>query len=186
MTSKEKLKKISKTMSYVLRHRPDMAGLTLAPGGWVAIADLLEAFQREGKSVSESLLLEVVQDNDKQRFEISDDGLLIRARQGHSAEVDLQYEAAEPPSILYHGTATRFLDSIRQQGLIKGKRHHVHMSVNQQTMLEVAQRHGKPVLLAIASGEMHAAGHQFFVTGNDVWLTDHVPPGFLKVLETTS
>lgn len=178
--NKESLKKISKSLSYVLRHRPDTVGIELGDGGWVAVDELLAAFERSGKSISRELLDTVVVENDKQRFEFSDDQLRIRAQQGHSAEVDLGYEPATPPDVLYHGTATRNLDSIFQDGLVKGRRHHVHMSTNQETMIQVAMRHGKPVVLAIDASKMFADGHEFFVTGNHVWLTDHVPPGYIR------
>lgn len=175
------LKPISKSLSYVLRHRPDSVGLELETGGWTTVEALLDAFNKAGKKLSMEILTEVVTQNDKQRFEFSDDGRRIRARQGHSVEVELGYEPAVPPSVLYHGTATRNLDSIFAQGLLKGRRHHVHLSTNKETMIQVAMRHGKPVLLVVQSAQMHAAGHEFFVTGNNVWLTEHVPSQFISV-----
>lgn len=174
------LKKVSKSLSYVLRHRPDTVGLELGNGGWVGVDELVSAFQTAGKRMSHELLEVVVANNDKQRFEYSEDRLQIRARQGHSTEVDLGYQPATPPDVLYHGTATKNLESIQQKGLIKGRRHHVHMSTNKETMLDVARRHGKPVLLAIDAKQMLADGHEFFVTGNKVWLTDHVPPEYVE------
>jgi putative RNA 2'-phosphotransferase len=179
----DQLKKISKSLSYVLRHRPDSVGLELGKGGWIAVDELLRAFEESGKPISIEVLRKVVAENDKQRFELSEDAQRIRARQGHSVEVDLLYEPAIPPAVLYHGTAAHNLDSIFEQGLIKGRRHHVHLSINQQTMLQVARRHGRPVLLAIDAGRMHADGHAFFATGNHVWLTDSVPPQYLRLVE---
>jgi putative RNA 2'-phosphotransferase len=178
--TKEALKKISKNLSYVLRHRPDTVGLELGENGWVDVEVLLAAFAQHGKAISRDLLQTVVRDSDKQRYEFSDDGARIRARQGHSVEVDLGYEPATPPDVLYHGTAARNLESIFEQGLLKGSRHHVHMSTNKETMLQVAQRHGKPVLLAIDAAQMFADSHEFFVTGNQVWLTEHVPPKYIR------
>jgi putative RNA 2'-phosphotransferase len=179
----EKLKRISKNLSYVLRHRPDSIGIELEQGGWIDVESLLLALARAGKQITREILHEVVAKNDKQRFEFNDDGLRIRARQGHSVEVELGYEPATPPDVLYHGTAVHNLDSIFQQGLLKGRRHHVHLSTNRQTMIQVAMRHGKPVVLAVQAGQMHAAGHAFFVTGNRVWLTEHVPPGYIAIVD---
>ena len=176
-----RLKPISKSLSYVLRHRPDSVGLELETGGWITVAALLDAFKQSGKKLSLEILKEVVAQNDKQRFEFSGDGVRIRARQGHSVEVELGYEPATPPSVLYHGTATGNLESIFEHGLLNGRRHHVHLSTNKETMIQVAMRHGKPVLLVVQSAQMHAAGHKFFVTGNNVWLTEHVPPEFISV-----
>ncbi len=177
------IKKVSKSLSYVLRHQPDSIGVELEPAGWIEVDTLLMAFERSGRRISRSTLEHVVETNDKRRFELSGDGRRIRARQGHSVEVDLAYEAATPPDVLYHGTATRNLDSILEQGLSKGNRHHVHMSTNRRAMLAVGMRHGRPVLLAIDAAQMREDGHEFFVTGNDVWLTDHVPPAYLKIVD---
>jgi len=177
------LKQISKHLSYVLRHRPDSVGVELGKAGWVPVDLLLVAFDRAGKPLERETLDRVVAENDKQRFEFSPDGAWIRARQGHSTPVELDYEPTAPPDVLYHGTATRNRESIFAQGLIKGGRHHVHLSTNKETMLQVAMRHGKPLLLAIDAARMHAAGHQFLVTGNHVWLTDHVPPEYLRVAD---
>ncbi|HNO76439.1 MAG TPA: RNA 2'-phosphotransferase [Phycisphaerae bacterium] len=176
------LQRISKTLSYVLRHRPDSIGVGLEAEGWIEVQTLLAAFAQNGQSYTRVQLEQVVLENNKQRFEFDRDRLRIRARQGHSLDIDLGYEAAIPPDNLLHGTATRFLDSILEQGLLKCARHHVHMSTNKDTMLAVGMRHGQPVILSIDARQMHNDGHQFFVTGNQVWLTDHVPPGYLTVL----
>ncbi len=178
------LKPISKQLSYILRHRPDSVGLELQEGGWVGVDDLLAALAQSGPGISLEVLKRVVAENDKGRFEFSDDGARLRARQGHSTPVELGYTPTTPPDVLFHGTATRFLDSILQQGLLKGRRSHVHLSTNQETMLQVGMRHGKPVLLAVDAAGMQHDGHVFLVTGNHVWLTDHVPPQYLTVLES--
>ncbi len=173
------LVKVSKRLSYVLRHRPDSIGLELADGGWVAVDDLLAALARHGTRLRLEELEIVVANNDKQRFTLLDGR--IRANQGHSVEVDLELEARTPPDSLYHGTATRFLDSITRQGLLRGARQHVHLSADEHTATRVGQRHGKPVVLGVASGLMVAAGHEFFLSANGVWLTEHVPPSYLVV-----
>ena len=120
--------RVSKYLSKYLRHAPDELGLTLQPGGWVPVDDLLSAAGRHGFPISYDELVEVVETNDKQRFSFDASGELIRANQGHSVEVDLQLEEREPPEVLYHGTVERFLPSILAGGLNKGKRHHVHLS----------------------------------------------------------
>ena len=168
------LKQTSKRLSYVLRHRPDSVGLTLDEAGWVPVEDLLKAMR-----LSRSQLEEVVATNDKQRFVISPDGDRIRANQGHSVEVDLQLDPAAPPDTLYHGTVARNLDSIRKDGLIRGSRHHVHLSADPETATKVGARRGKPVILEVDSKAMAAAGHVFYRSANGVWLTGSVPPSFL-------
>ena len=169
----------SKFLSYVLRHRPDEIGLTLDPEGWVGVDDLITAAQAHGKTLDAKLLHEIVATNSKKRFEFSSDAARIRASQGHSVTVDLGYTAQIPPDLLYHGTVDRFLDSIRVQGLIKGDRHHVHLSADVQTAQVVGSRRGKPVLLVVQAKEMHEAGHAFYLSTNGVWLTEHVPAAFL-------
>src|ERR1044071_1581552 len=129
------LVKVSKFLSLVLRHQPDFIGLKLDEAGWVEVAGLLAACAAHGFPITRLLLEEVVQTNDKKRFAFSEDGLKIRASQGHSVEVELAYLPLAPPEILYHGTATRFLDSIKERGLLKGQRHHVHLSADRETAI---------------------------------------------------
>ena len=125
----EKLQAISKFLSYVLRHKPESIGLVLSHDGWASIESLIELAQKQGKLLSRALIEQAVRENDKQRFVISPDGVKIRARQGHSVSIDLTLEPIEPPIALYHGTATRRLSSIRNEGLKKGQRHHVHLQI---------------------------------------------------------
>lgn len=170
---------ISKFLSLVLRHRPDEIGLELDSQGWVAIDRLLAAAAAHGREVSRAELDYVVAHNNKKRFAVSDDGLRIRASQGHSTEVDLGYETTPPPELLYHGTARQHLDSIRKHGLLKGKRHQVHLSPDEATARVVGQRHGEAVVLRVRAGEMARAGFTFQVSANGVWLTETVPYRFV-------
>jgi putative RNA 2'-phosphotransferase len=175
----DRLTRTSKFLSFILRHRPDEVGIQLDANGWVPIEDLLNACTSNGRSITRAELDEVVANNNKKRFAVSDDGLRIRASQGHSIDIDLGYEVASPPEVLFHGTATRNLDSIRRQGLIKGNRHHVHMSADDATARTVGQRHGAPVVLRIRAGEMAKAGIEFFISANGVWLTEEVPFAYI-------
>jgi putative RNA 2'-phosphotransferase len=169
----------SKFLSYVLRHAPDSIGLTLGENGWVAVDELLVKAAAAGKPLDRDTLEEIVATSDKKRFSLSEDGSLIRAAQGHSVAVELGLTPVVPPETLYHGTATRFLKSIRAEGLKPGSRQQVHLSGDEATATAVGQRHGKPVVLRIASGAMHRSGHAFYRADNGVWLTDRVPPEFL-------
>lgn len=125
------------------------------------------------------MLEEVVAGNDKQRFAFSADGLQIRASQGHSVDVDLALPPTEPPSTLYHGTAERFVASIRTHGLRPGSRNHVHLSADDVTARKVGQRHGTPVVLEVRAQAMSAAGHTFYRSANGVWLTEGVPTEYI-------
>ena len=179
MTEKETIR-ASKFLSLVLRHEPERVGLTLGEAGWVGVEELLQAVNRHGVALTLDELRHVVATSDKKRFAFSEDGLRIRASQGHSVEVNLQYPPQTPPEILYHGTAVRFLHSIRQHGLQKMERHDVHLSAETRLTLQVGGRHGKPVLLTIRAGDMHRAGFVFRCSANGVWLVDHVPPQFIE------
>lgn len=174
-----RLTRVSKYLAKHLRHAPEALGLTLRPGGWVSVDDLLSASARHGFPIAYDELVEVVETNDKRRFSFDDGGDQIRANQGHSVEVDLQLEQAGPPEVLYHGTVERFLPSILAGGLDKGKRHHVHLSGDVETARRVGARRGQPVILEVAAGRMHREGHAFFLSANGVWLTDAVPPPYL-------
>jgi len=182
MNEKEMTKK-SKFLSLVLRHEPQAAGVMLDEAGWVAVAELLEGCRRNRIAISRDELQIIVDTSDKKRFALSADGLRIRANQGHSVEVDLKYDPAVPPEFLYHGTATRFADAIREHGLKKMNRHHVHLSLDRDTALKVGQRHGKPLILTVLSAQMHADGVLFYVSTNGVWLTEAVLPKYLKFTE---
>ena len=171
--------KISKFLSLVLRHEPGAAGISLDANGWVAVDALLNGCGKNRFAISIEELREVVATNSKKRFSFSDDGTMIRANQGHSVEVDLDYKPMVPPAQLFHGTATRFLESIRTHGLLKQQRHHVHLSAEIATAVNVGQRHGKPVVLTVKAAEMHAEGLTFYRSANGVWLTDAVAARFL-------
>jgi putative RNA 2'-phosphotransferase len=170
---------ISKFLSLVLRHEPGKIGITLDENGWTDCEQLIQAAGRRGKKFSYETLVEIVRNNDKQRFALSEDGKRIRANQGHSVTVDLALEPQTPPESLFHGTVPKFLESIRSSGLHKGERHHVHLSPNLVTATKVGERRGKAVILTIRAAEMSAAGHPFYVSANGVWLTDTVPPEFI-------
>lgn len=170
---KHSLNDTSKFLSYVLRHKPDTIALSLDPEGWANVEELIA---KADIPLSTALLHEVVTTSDKQRFDISADGLSIRANQGHSIALNLGLEPTEPPVILYHGTATRFLKNIKAEGLRPQNRQYVHLSADQETATKVGQRHGKAVILIIPAFTMHQQGQQFFQAKNGVWLTKAVPP----------
>ena len=172
--------KISKFLSYVLRHRPDEIGLQLDAEGWASVSELIEKARSAGTILTPPLIEEVVRTNDKQRFALSADGSRIRANQGHSVQVELNLPPTQPPEFLYHGTATRFVDAIRRDGLKAMSRQHVHLSIDEPTAQKVGQRHGKPIILKIHAGEMWRAGQQFFLSENGVWLTEKVEVKYIE------
>lgn len=171
--------KISKKLSYLLRHKPEVANIELDEQGWTSVSELIEKFSKTYFRLTREALEEVVAKNNKKRFAFNDDNTKIRASQGHSIEIDLNYEAVEPPEFLYHGTAEQFIGNIKKEGLQKRKRHHVHLSTDEETAHNVGSRHGKVVILKVKSKEMHEAGHDFFQSENGVWLTDSIPVEFL-------
>lgn len=175
------LTQLSKFLSYVLRHKPESISVTLAPEGWADVDVIIAGAAKDGRVVTREMIERVVATNDKKRFALSPDSLRIRAVQGHSTnEVAIRFEGKVPPACLYHGTATRFLPSIRAQGLLPGNRHHVHLSADETVATSVGARHGRPVVLTVAATAMHAQGHKFRLSENGVWLTDQVPPAFLS------
>ena len=176
-------RRISKSLSYWLRHRPDAAGLTLDEAGWARADAVLAALARAGLTDRIDVLQEIVAANDKQRFEFSDDGARIRARQGHSLDIDLDWPIADPPEFLFHGTVARFLDAILREGLKPMARHHVHLSPDVETARVVGARRGEAVILRVAAGQMSREGQVFRLSANGVWLADKVPPARLTLLE---
>ena len=169
--------KQSKFLSYVLRHKPDAINLELDPEGWALVDELID---KADIAIDRSTIEKIVAENDKKRFTFSEGGEYIRANQGHSIRVDLGLSVIKPLDILYHGTATRFLESIKQQGLLPKNRQHVHLSDNIKTATSVGSRHGKPVILRVDAKAMHYDGVLFYQSKNFVWLTDKVPSKYLE------
>lgn len=180
----KRLESSSKFLSLVLRHQPEAIGLTLDAQGWADIDTLVRLANAQGTALTRAGVEDIVASSDKQRFAIDPTGQRIRANQGHSVAVDLQLTPAEAPDTLFHGTATRFLPSITEKGLIPGARQHVHLSADATTATAVGGRHGKPVVLTVRAADMQRDGHVFYRSANGVWLTASVPAQYLVFPDT--
>ena len=172
---------LSKFLALVLRHKPEKANLTLDEEGWCHVDELINNTKNTRNEFTMALLEQIVSTDDKNRYSFNEDKTKIRANQGHSVQVDLKLEPIDPPPILYHGTATRFLDSIMTEGLKPMNRLQVHLSAKYETAVSVGKRHGKVAVLDVDSTQMHADGILFYCSQNGVWLTDTVPPQYLKL-----
>ena len=173
-------KRIGKFLSLVLRHDPAKIGIELDENGWANVTELIEKCKKHRYHFSMEDLIEIVETNDKQRYSFNEKRNKIRANQGHSIDIDLALTPVEPPEYLYHGTATRFLPSIMEQGIVKGSRQHVHLSKDKETATKVGSRHGKPAILTIMSGKMYQDGISFYRSDNGVWLTDYVDVKYIS------
>ena len=178
MTKNEQ--RTSRFLSLVLRHDPGAIGLSLDAEGWADVKTLLDRLKEHRKSVTRDMLENIVSENNKQRFHFSEDGTRIRAAQGHSIEIDFKLVAKTPPDVLYHGTASRFVEEIANDGILKMSRQHVHLCEDPRAAHLVGQRHGRAIILEIAAKLMTSHGHQFYLSENGVWLTEHVPPDYLN------
>ncbi|MBK1786248.1 RNA 2'-phosphotransferase [Prauserella cavernicola] len=174
--------RMSKRLSLHLRHAPERIGIELSDDGWVDVDELLAALGRHGLRLTRAELAEVVERNDKRRYAFDDSGARIRASQGHSVGVELGLPLATPPPTLFHGTVARFVPAILREGLRPMRRHDVHLSATEATARAVGARRGGPVLLVVDAAALTEAGHEFRLSANDVWLTPHVPPAFLRQL----
>lgn len=162
----------SKIISLILRHKPEVIDLNLDKNGWADVEELLIKMNKHKPNykMDFNLLENIVNNNNKQRFEFNDDKTKIRARQGHSINVDVELKETIPPSILYHGTAKHFVPSILETGLNSKNRLHVHLSSNEKTARDVGKRHGDPVVLKIDAKGLYKNGHKFYLSNNGVWL----------------
>ena len=176
---KTDIKRISKLMSLILRHQPQVIGAELENNGWLSVDTLIDGIRKKGIRVDNEILDEVVETNNKKRFAYNEDKSKIRANQGHSLKVDVELKTATPPETLYHGTVFRFLDAIREKGLIPMSRQHVHLSKDISTAQNVGSRRGTPIILKVNALEMHQKGYTFYLSENGVWLTDKVPSEFI-------
>ncbi|HEV7281005.1 MAG TPA: RNA 2'-phosphotransferase [Pirellulaceae bacterium] len=176
--------RVSKYLSYVLRHRPDSIGLALDEQGWANVEELLARSAEHGETLDRATLDEIVRTCPKRRYAFSEDRTRIRASQGHSLKIDLALKPQTPPETLYHGTATRFLEVILRDGLRSMNRTHVHLSADVETATAVGRRHGKPVVLEVAAARMANDGYRFYLSENSVWLAEVVPPQYLRQVES--
>ena len=170
------LNRTSRFLSLILRHKPETIGVSLDEHGWADVEDILD-----GMGISRDTLDEIVRTDAKGRYEYNDTGNKIRARQGHSIDVDVELEEKEPPDILYHGTAARFMSAIQIAGIIPMSRKYVHLSSDVETASKVGARHGKPMILEIKAKQMYKDGCKFYLSRNGVWLTDSVKPEYLHI-----
>lgn len=175
----KKEKKISKAISYWLRHNPDDIGIEIGDNGWTDIDILIEKAADKVEFTFEELK-EVVANSDKQRFSISEDEMMIRANQGHSIEINMDFPEVVPPQILYHGAPVRVVDIIMKEGLKKMNRHHVHLSPDTDTAEKVGARRGKFEILEVEAMRLRADGHKIYMSDNGVYLVDEVPPEYIK------
>ncbi|MGK7932945.1 MAG: RNA 2'-phosphotransferase [Microcystaceae cyanobacterium] len=178
----KRLTKISRFLSYHLRHAPEKLGLQLQSGGWVSVAELLKASQSHQFPITLIELERVVATNNKKRFSFDETKAKIRANQGHSVAIDLELNPVIPPSFLYHGTHRKVVKTILTEGLQKMSRHHVHLSENKETASKVGSRRGKPVIFQVDSQQMAECGILFYCSDNNVWLVDYVAPKYLTLL----
>ena len=174
---------ISRYISLILRHKPEVIGITLNEHGWADVNALIWGIRETREpAFSKELLDEIVRTDSKQRYAYNEDHTLIRASQGHSIPVDVELTQAMPPELLWHGTGEKYTASIEKTGLIPKSRLYVHLSKDMNTAIAVGTRHGKPVVYQVAAGRMARAGYAFYLSANGVWLTKEVPVEFLHRL----
>ena len=174
----DNLTKVSKYISLILRHKPETIGITLDEHGWANVKDLINGANKTHK-LDMKMLEEIVATDDKQRYAFNEDKTLIRANQGHSINVDVELEELRPPEYLWHGTGTKYVESIRATGLIPKSRLYVHMSESYMTAVQTGARHGKPMVFCVKAEDMYKDGYKFYKSANGVWLTKFVPIEYL-------
>lgn len=182
MISEKENTRLSKLLSYILRHNPGEIGIHLDEHGWADVDELITKLKLKNEYINLNILKHIATINNKKRFAFNNDFSKIRASQGHSINIDLGYTEKQPPDVLFHGTVEKFVTKIFKEGLKKMSRHHVHLSADKATAMKIGERRGKPVILIITSGEMFKAGYKFFLSDNGVWLTEYVLPQYIVLL----
>lgn len=177
------LTKASKFISLLLRHKPEVGNLTLDEHGWCDVSDLIVVVEKRNSGFSMNDLEEVVRTDEKQRYSFNENKTLIRANQGHSIPVDVELSETTPPDVLYHGTATKNVDSIQDIGLQHMSRLYVHLSSDYETAVKVGSRHGKPVVFTVDAKKMYEDGFKFYLSANGVWLIKEVPAHYLQIVQ---
>jgi putative RNA 2'-phosphotransferase len=171
---------VSKYLSYILRHNPKAAGISLDENGWAPFSAVLAAVT-EKVGAGRAEVLRVINENAKKRFTL--DGERIRAAQGHSVDIDLGLAPKAPPAALFHGTTETAWRTIQNQGLMKMSRAHVHLSADTKGAEIVARRRKGPhAMLKVDAAGMALNGHIFYLSENSVWLCDTVPADCIEKL----
>lgn len=173
---------IGKFLCLILRHKPNLIGITLDQNGWASTQEIIYALNKTNKKISIEQLVNIVNTDNKKRFSFNEDKSKIRANQGHSIPVDLSLVELAPPAVLYHGTSERYINSIKQNGIHKRTRQYVHLSSNYETAIQVGSRHGKPIILKINAMQMYVDGYKFYLSENLVWLTDYIPVKYITFI----
>ena len=173
------IEKLSKFISLILRHKPEEIGISIDQSGWAKVEDLINGINKSGRNIDMNILEEIVRTDNKQRYSFSEDKTKIRANQGHSIPVKVELKELEPPNTLYHGTATKSLEGIKQLGIKSMSRLYVHLSKDFETAKQVGSRHGECVILAINAKRMYEDGIKFYLSENGVWLTEYVDPKYI-------
>ncbi|HGL3830887.1 RNA 2'-phosphotransferase [Clostridioides difficile] len=181
--SMSKKDKLSIFISLILRHKPETIGIKLDDYGYADVNELIEKINNTGRNINIEILEQIVKEDNKQRYSFNDDRSKIRANQGHSININVELKELEPPKYLYHGTATRFLENIKNEGIIKQSRLYVHLSRDIDTAVKVGKRHGTPVILKINTGKMYENGYKFYLSENNVWLCEHIPFEYVEIFE---
>ena len=182
----QRIKYQSKRLSWILRHGASQEGLTMNSAGWVSIQKLLQLLNLDLPDLNR-----VIEENNKARFEVK--GEMIRASQGHSLDqLPVTQEALEaswmsylPKStdLIWHATQANCLSSIQRDGVLRGKRSHVHLASTKES--KVGKRTAAPILLEISVKCLRSKGQEVFVSSNGVILTRYVPPSCIfKVHDT--
>lgn len=179
-SSRSKDVELGKFISLILRHKPQVIGITLDQNGWADTQELLAGINASGRYIDMEILERIVRENNKKRYSFNEDKSRIRANQGHSISVNVEMKEMTPPDALYHGTADRFLDSIREKGILKMNRQYVHLSADAETAKAVGKRHGKPVVLVIDTKKMAEDGYIFWLSDNGVWQSEDIKWEYVK------
>ncbi|HBG5523985.1 TPA: RNA 2'-phosphotransferase [Clostridioides difficile] len=174
---------LSKFISLILRHKPEVIGIKLDNHGYADVSELIEKIHNTGRNINIEILEQIVIEDNKKRYSFNEDKTKVRANQGHSINVNVELKELEPPKYLYHGTATRFLDNIKKEGIVRQSRLYVHLSNDIDTAIKVGKRHGTPVVLEVNTEEMYENSYKFYLSENNVWLCEHIPFKYVEILE---
>lgn len=173
--------KLSKEISYILRHHPEEYDLKLDQDGYVFMSDLINSINSKNhyhKAIDINDINKVLEISDKKRLEINND--MIRALYGHSVDTIIKKDEITPPEFLFHGTTHNAIDKIMTQGLLPMKRQYVHLSIDEDTAKNVGKRRdNNPIVLLIHSKNAYNDGIKFYIGNDKIWLSDHIPPKYI-------
>jgi len=175
----EKVEKLGRLISGILRHFPDKFGLNMDKNGWVNSESLVRAVRRRYRWANRWIIKALIYSDEKKRYELSDDK--IRARYGHSVDVELSDMPEAQEDVLYYGTSEEEAQRMVEIGIKPVNQTFVHLSTTIEKSEEVARlRTDSPIILEVDAKGARRDGIRIVKANEIIALAKEIPAKYIK------